>query len=51
MKGQLVTDVWIGDPGDPPAEARADVTRSLTLVATTGVAATLVAASVVALLF
>ena len=43
MKGQLVTDVWIGDPADPPAQARADVTRSLVLVTATGLAATLTA--------
>ena len=43
MKGQLVTDVWIGDPGDPPAQARADVMRSLLLVTATGLAATGVA--------
>jgi len=43
MKGQLVTDVWIGDPGDPPAESREDVTRGLMLVASCGLAATLLA--------
>ena len=51
MKGQLVTEVWIGDPADPPAESRADVTRSLALVTTTGLTATLVAAGIVALVF
>ena len=51
MKGQLVTEVWIGDPADPPAASRADVTRSLALVTTTGLTATLVAAGIVALVF
>jgi adenosylcobinamide-phosphate synthase len=49
MKGQLVTDVWIGDPADLPAQARADVTRSLVLVTATGVAAALAAVAVVSL--
>jgi adenosylcobinamide-phosphate synthase len=44
MKGQLVTDVWIGDPLDLPAQSRADVTRGLWLVTATGLAATLLAA-------
>jgi adenosylcobinamide-phosphate synthase len=44
MKGQLVTDVWIGDPGDPPADSRADVTRGIWLVTATGLAATMIAA-------
>lgn len=43
MQGQLVTDVWIGDPLDPPAESRADLRRALTLVTATGMLATLVA--------
>ena len=39
MKGQLVTDVWIGDPRDPPAETGGDVSRSLWLVTVSGLAA------------
>jgi adenosylcobinamide-phosphate synthase len=49
MRGQLVTDVWIGDPDDAPAQVRADVTRSLVLVTASGVAATLVAIGVLSL--
>ena len=49
MNGQLVTDVWIGDPADPPAQSRADVTRSLMLVTASGLAATAIAVGVVAL--
>lgn len=40
MNGQLVTDVWIGDPRDPPAQTRSDVVRGLWLVTTSGLAAT-----------
>jgi adenosylcobinamide-phosphate synthase len=43
MNGRLVTDVWIGDPRDPPAQARADVMRGLSLVTASGLAATGVA--------
>jgi adenosylcobinamide-phosphate synthase len=43
MKGQLVTDVWIGDLRDPPAETRADVVRGLRLVTISGLAATALA--------
>jgi adenosylcobinamide-phosphate synthase len=49
MKGHLVTEVWIGDPGDPPAAVRADVTRGLLLVASSGLAATLLAFAVLLL--
>ena len=36
LKGVLVTDLWIGDPSDPPLEAAADVTRALVLVIVSG---------------
>lgn len=42
-QGRLVTDTWIGDPCDPPASSRDDVVRAITVVAATGVLATLVA--------
>jgi adenosylcobinamide-phosphate synthase len=38
-QGQLITDIWIGDPADPPLSTHNDVTRALTLVATTGLTA------------
>jgi len=41
-RGQLVTDVWIGDPTDPPLESHSDVVRGLILVAATGLAAALI---------
>lgn len=39
--GVMVTDVWIGDPSDPPASARQDVTRAMVLCTTAGMAAVL----------
>jgi adenosylcobinamide-phosphate synthase len=45
MRGHLVTDLWIGDPTDPPVATHADVRRALTLVTTTGLAAALLTAA------
>lgn len=39
MRGQLVTDVWLGDPNDPPAATHADLVRAVALVALTGLLA------------
>lgn len=39
MNGRMVTDAWIGEPADPPAETHDDVGRAMTLVTTTGLAA------------
>jgi len=39
MNGNLVTEVWIGDPTDPPLATHDDLTRALTLVTATGLAA------------
>lgn len=36
LKGAQVTDLWIGDAGDPPLETAEDVTRAATLVALSG---------------
>lgn len=47
LKGQLVTEAWIGEANDPPAESRADLIRGMLLVSATGLVAT---AIVVALL-
>lgn len=38
-KGVLVTDIWLGDPGDPPAGGESDIWRAAVLVGTTGVLA------------
>lgn len=48
-RGQLVTDVWIGDPADPPLESHADVRRGLILITATGLAATLITVTVLIL--
>jgi adenosylcobinamide-phosphate synthase len=39
MKGTLVTEVWLGDPEDPPAATHADTVRAVRLIALTGLAA------------
>jgi adenosylcobinamide-phosphate synthase len=47
--GQLVTDIWIGDPGDPPAQSHDDFRRAARLVIGAGLlAAALAAAAIVA---
>ena len=38
LHGALVTDVWIGDPDDPPLGTASDVTRALLLVIVTALA-------------
>jgi adenosylcobinamide-phosphate synthase len=38
LNGVQVTDIWIGDPGDPVLASAGDVKRALILVVTTGVA-------------
>lgn len=43
INGTLVTDVWIGDPEDPPAATHDDVMRAVRLVTVTG----LIAAAIV----
>jgi adenosylcobinamide-phosphate synthase len=45
IRGTLVTDLWIGDPADPPAGTRDDVFRSIRVVVVAGLLAT---ASVIA---
>jgi adenosylcobinamide-phosphate synthase len=46
MKGQLVTDAWIGDPNDPPASTAADFNRGAMLVLAAGGLATGIAVGV-----
>ena len=48
-KGVLVTDIWLGDPGDPPAGDDSDVPRASWLVGATGVFAALLAIGLCAL--
>jgi adenosylcobinamide-phosphate synthase len=44
LNGEMKTDVWIGDPADPPVETRADLLRAMLLTTVTALAATIVAA-------
>jgi adenosylcobinamide-phosphate synthase len=46
--GALVTDVWVGDVGDPPAGDEADVRRASMLVGTTGLVAVATALTLIA---
>jgi adenosylcobinamide-phosphate synthase len=43
MGGQLVTDLWLGDPACPPTESAADHDRARTLVLTCGLSASALA--------
>ena len=36
--GELVTDVWLGDPNDPPVSAHGDMTRATTVIVIAGLA-------------
>ena len=36
LRGTMVTDLWIGDPADPPLSAAADVRRAVSLTITVG---------------
>jgi adenosylcobinamide-phosphate synthase len=36
LKGVQVTDLWIGDPSDPPLETAGDMTRAMALCVATG---------------
>jgi adenosylcobinamide-phosphate synthase len=44
MRGQLVTEVWIGDPDDPPLSTRDDLVRALVLITATGLSTVALAA-------
>jgi adenosylcobinamide-phosphate synthase len=50
VHGTLVTDTWIGDPADPPAQSRADILRGLTLATASGLTGALVATGTLALI-
>ena len=43
---QLVTDIWIGDPNDPPASARPDLVRATVLILIAGLIAVALAMAV-----
>ncbi len=36
LKGQQVTDLWVGDPSDPPLSTATDVSRAMVLTIATG---------------
>jgi adenosylcobinamide-phosphate synthase len=40
-QGELVTDIWLGDPADPAASTRDDVVRAITVVVAAGLVAIL----------
>jgi adenosylcobinamide-phosphate synthase len=42
-RGELVTELWLGAPHDPPAASRTDVQRAAILVVTAGILAALLA--------
>jgi adenosylcobinamide-phosphate synthase len=42
-KGTLVTDIWIGDPGDPEAATHDDVRRAIVLIIAAGLLAAVLA--------
>ena len=50
LGGALVTDLWIGDPADPPLATAQDVTRALVLAVTSGLVVTLAGATALWLL-
>ena len=50
MQGRLVTETWLGDERDAPAETHDDVERATVLVTTTGLAAAVVASGVLIVL-
>ena len=39
LDGHLVTETWLGEPGDPPAESHDDVVRAMTLAGAAGLIA------------
>jgi adenosylcobinamide-phosphate synthase len=49
-KGVLVTEVWLGDPADPPAGSESDVPRAIALIVTTGIMAAAMAVVAVRLI-
>lgn len=48
MGGTLVTDIWLGHPGDPPASQHEDVARASNLIVAGGVLASVIAIAALA---
>ena len=49
-KGKLVTELWVGDPADPPAATRGDMMRAIAVIGMAGIAAAALAEGVLLLL-
>jgi adenosylcobinamide-phosphate synthase len=49
-QGVMVTDIWLGDPNDPPAATRGDLVRATAVTMAAAFAATVLAESVLLLL-
>ena len=47
LKGEMVTDLWIGAPSDPPLETSGDVARAMWMAVITGLCLTGVAAAAI----
>ena len=47
--GHVVTDLWLGDPGEPPLETRTDFRRAFVFLGTTGVVTAAVACLILAI--
>jgi adenosylcobinamide-phosphate synthase len=45
--GNLVTELWLGDPADPPAAEKVDVVRALASVAITGMVAAVLTVGII----
>jgi adenosylcobinamide-phosphate synthase len=48
LRGVQVTDLWVGDPGDPPLATAGDVHRALALAGAVGFAAIAIGVVVIA---
>ena len=49
--GKVVTNIWLGDPDDPPAADSGDIRHAFILIATTGILFAALACSVIKLTF
>jgi adenosylcobinamide-phosphate synthase len=49
LSGRLVTETWLGQVDDPPAQSHDDVVRAMTLIATTGGAAAAISCAILAI--
>ena len=47
LRGEQVTDIWVGDPTDPPLAEPDDVRRALVLTTTVGMAVATLAAAII----